>query len=172
MKTLYFTCLIVTHCMLSACGGDIANSNPAEKTAQQQATGDTQHLPPGFLDEPPPPPSSNTQVLSGGTLVLNQIIPDSVLVVQDGILLAWGARGEVAMPNDSIGLDMRGKWIVPGPFANLTEGTLPEVDSWQPQAPANLLIFDKDPRLGKVSEEEIYGRLLDGMLDLPADTEN
>ena len=82
-------------------------------------------MPPGFLDEPPPKPKSNTLVLSGGDLVLDTVIADAVVVIQNGKLLAWGKRGEVDMPNDSIGADMRGKWISPGTPEDL--GSLPNM---------------------------------------------
>ena len=68
---------------------------------------------PGFLDEPPPPPTPATEILGGGTLVLadGSFIEDSLIVITNGKLVAWGKRGEVEVPNDSIGIDVRGKWI-------------------------------------------------------------
>ena len=70
-------------------------------------------LPPGFLDEAPPLPTSDTVILSGGTLVLTPAIADAVVVITDGVVQAWGKRGEVDVPSDSVGRDMRGKWLVP-----------------------------------------------------------
>ena len=94
-----------------------ASANNATDTTKAS----TEALPPGFTDEPPPAPTSNTSVLSGGNLVFNSgdtspgsddsTINDSVIVITNGKLVAWGKRGETDMPNDSIGYDLRGKWI-------------------------------------------------------------
>lgn len=73
----------------------------------------TQSMPPGFTDAPPPSPTSNTMVLSGGTLLVDPPVADAVLVITDGKVQAWGQRGQIEMPNDSIGHDMRGKWLQP-----------------------------------------------------------
>ena len=40
-------------------------------------------------------------------------VVDSLVVITDGDLIAWGTRGDVDVPNDSIGFDLRGKWIEP-----------------------------------------------------------
>ncbi len=88
--------------LLVACGDN------QQTTAPDSPSGE---LPPGFMDEPPPPPVSDTLVLSGGTLVMEKEIPDSVVFIKDGKLLAFGKRGEVDMPNDSIGYDLRGSFI-------------------------------------------------------------
>ncbi len=69
--------------------------------------------PPGFLDEAPAPPTSATVILSGGTLVLAQPIADAVVVITNGEVQAWGKRGAVDVPSDSVGRDMRGKWLLP-----------------------------------------------------------
>lgn len=93
----------------AACGEP---STPAASDNQSVPAADTnQTLPPGFTDEPPAPPTSDTLVLSGGVLLADTPITDSVIVISEGVVIAWGRRGEVAMPNDSIGVDMRGKWI-------------------------------------------------------------
>lgn len=97
---LVFVCTL----LLFGCG---------QTTETESTTSTSGELPPGFMDEPPPPPVSDTLVLSGGTLMMGEEISDSVVVIKDGKLLAWGKRGEVSMPNDSIGYDMRGKWLMP-----------------------------------------------------------
>ena len=120
-------------------------------------------LPPGFLDEPPPGPTSATTVLSGGTLIIDDVISDAVVVVQNGVLLAWGARGEVDMPNDSVGLDMRGKWIVPGAQDALqANGNLPDLTLWQAGKPANLLILTSDPGQNDPGSNDLAGVVADG----------
>ena len=91
---------------------------------------------PGFLDPAPPGPTSDTTVLSGGTIVAGEVINDAVLVLTNGKLVAYGARGSVDIPNDSIGVDMRGKWIAPG-VANADGSlTLNEMPSIQPSVEA------------------------------------
>ena len=87
---------------LSAC--QEAPAPKAERSAE---------MPPGFVDEPPPPPTSDTIILSGGTLLTEPPITDSVVVITDGLVMGWGQRGSQDVPNDSIGKDMRGKWLKP-----------------------------------------------------------
>ena len=123
-------------------------------------------MPPGFLDEPPPPPTSNTQVLSGGTLVTDATIEDSVVVLTDGKLVAWGERGRVAMPNDSIGFDMRGHWIIPGSWEQVTAGDLPETTSLRSGEIANFLIINRAPPFDDLEESDLAGRVVDGSLEL------
>ena len=83
-------------------------------------------LPPGFLEDPPPPPTSNTAILSGGTLLLadGSEIRDSLVVITLGELVAWGRRGELDVPHDSIGIDLSGKWLLPD---SLIPGTAAEI---------------------------------------------
>ncbi|NKB98105.1 MAG: hypothetical protein GKR90_06375 [Pseudomonadales bacterium] len=111
-------------------------------------------MPPGFLDEPPPPPTSATAILSGGTLLLPDggEIPDSLVVITNGDLVAWGTRGAVDVPNDSIGFDLRGKWIEP--------------IALDPQAQAALRIADQDPRVDSFNGTYVGG-YEDGTLTLP-----
>jgi hypothetical protein len=67
--------------------------------------------PPGFTDTPPPAPVSDTVILSGGILLTEPPITDSVIVITQGVITGWGRRGEMDIPNDSIGRDVRGLWI-------------------------------------------------------------
>ena len=124
-------------------------------------------LPPGFLDAPPPGPVSATTVLSGGVLLAQEEYPDAAVVVQNGTLLGWGARGTVDMPNDSVGFDMRNRWLVPGTEAGLAAGTLPDLSAWQPGAIVDLLILDVDPRTNEVGTANIVGSIAAGEIHLP-----
>lgn len=104
--------LLLTACQESSQSQVAESSDPEQITTQPEL--DEASLPPGFTDAPPPPPTSNTLVLSGGKLVLDgKTIIDSVVVISDGLIKGWGKRGDVAMPNDSIGKDLRGKWLLP-----------------------------------------------------------
>ncbi len=142
---------------LAACGQAPA---PEAETDVDVAQAD---MPPGFLDEPPPGPTSATTVLSGGTLIADAVTSDAVVVVQNGLLLAWGARGAVDVPNDSVGLDMRGKWIVPGAETDLqTSGALPNLAAWQAGEPANLLILGSDPRQNDGASQDLVGVVASG----------
>ena len=123
-------------------------------------------MPPGFLDEPPAPPNSTTQVLSGGTLVADSIIEDSVVVLQEGRLIAWGKRGMVDMPNDSVGFDMRGKWIIQGSWEQAAAGALPAAPVLQSGETANLLIITRPPPFKDLRESDLGGRVVDGKLEL------
>ncbi len=125
---------------------------------------ETNDMPPGFLDEPPPPPTSETSVLSGGTLMLDPPVTDSVLVLHQGTIMAWGKRGEVAMPNDSIGVDMRGKWLYSGTVAELNEGIV-KADLLINQ-PANMIILSQDPALGPIDQVAVVGEITQGKLRL------
>ena len=82
--------------------------------------------PPGFTDAPPAAPTSATTILSGGILLTDTPISDSVVVITNGAVIAWGRRGEVELPNDSIGIDMRGKWIRPA--TTLSSGSVADLE--------------------------------------------
>lgn len=128
---------VLVFCGLAACDDRAGTSVKESKS-----------MPPGFMDEPPPPPTSNTVILSGGVLLADSPITDSVVVIADGVITAWGHRGEVDLPNDSIGIDMRGKWIRGS--NGLTSGST-----------ADLLIYDQFPvdeniaPIGSVKRTEI-----------------
>ena len=129
-----------------------------------------QNVPGSFLDEAPPPPSSNTVVLSGGTLVLEQVTTDTVIVLTDGKLIAWGARGEVDMSDDSVGKDVRGKWIAPGTMNDLASGNLPNLTELKIAAPANLLLLKVGPDFDDVSSADLYGIVVQGELQILEET--
>ncbi len=153
MRTLTITLIYI----LSACADpqSLESSAPAPRD-----------LPPGFLDEPPPPPTSTTQVLSGGTLVIDTVIEDSVVVLSNGRLVAWGKRGAVDMPNDSVGFDLRGRWITPGRWEQAASGSLVHEPQLQVGEVANLLIFKRPPPYSKPDEGDLGGRVVDGTLEL------
>ncbi len=139
--------------LLTACSDPQPNNvtSPADGTVTETTTDAAQsseQLPPGFTDTPPPPPTSDTLVLSGGTLVLAEPINDSVIVIQNNKILAWGQRGQVELPNDSIGMDMRGKWIIPGVPADVTTSIVDSTADLQQGAAASLLVFSADPLAG------------------------
>ena len=123
-------------------------------------------MPASFLDEAPPPPTSSTVVLSGGTLVLEQVTADSAIVLRNGKLIAWGKRGEVEMPNDSVGKDLRGKWITPGTIDDLETGNLPNLAELKIAAPANLLVLKVGPGFDGVSSADLYGVVVQGELQI------
>lgn len=135
---------------LSACAENVQ----PEPTSEPGVTRSEKAMPPGFLDEPPPPPTSATAILSGGILLLpdGSEVVDSLVVITDGDLIAWGTRGDVDVPNDSIGFDLRGKWIEPV--------------LWQAQQPAVLRVADQDPRLDAFSDNYVGG-YENGTLTLP-----
>ncbi len=155
--------ILLTVAMLTvACGNDpapAAQEPPAER-----------EMPPGFLDEPPPGPVSATTVFSGAVLLAEETQSDAVVVVQNGRLLGAGMRGAVEMPNDSVGLDMRNRWIVPGRQADLETGNLPNLEHWRVGAPANLLILDADPRDGQATGDNLVGVVIDGEIRLFTDS--
>lgn len=122
----------------------------AEEPTDVQRPVDSGSMPPGFLDSAPPGPESNTKVLSGGTLMTEPPVQDAVVVITDGAVISWGSRGSVDMPNDSIGLDMRGKWI--RPVTPLASGAV-----------ADLRIYDVEPAEGI----EPVGRIQSTEIDLP-----
>jgi hypothetical protein len=122
-------------------------------------------MPPGFLDAAPPAPTSDSLVLSGGTLMLDPPIPDSVLLIRQGQLQAWGRRGEVDVPDDSVGRDMRAKWLLPGILDEST-GT-PVAKALALDAPLDLLILDADPNTTEISADNVVGSIRGGQLSLP-----
>ena len=125
----------------------------------------TSTAPPGFTDDPPPPPVSDTVILSGGTLVAAEPISDSLIVITRGRLVNWGQRGSVDVPNDSIGRDMRGKWIMAG---HVRDGQpVPDPALLQSGAPANLLILNDDPTGTLPGADRLAGYAIDGELHLP-----
>ena len=113
------------------------------KAAEPAISDAARQLPPGFLDEPPLPPTSDSLVLSGGTLITEAEIADAIVVVSDGKLVAWGKRGEVAVPDDSIGYDMRAKYIVPGTELDMQNNQLPVLAHLRKDAAATFLIIER-----------------------------
>ena len=113
-----------------------------------------------------PGPESATTVFSGGTLVTDELTNDAVVVVRNGLLLSWERRGDVEMPDDSVGMDMRGKWIVPGRQADLETGNLPNLGAWLPGNPANLLVLTTDPAQSAVAGDDLAGVVVDGEIRL------
>jgi hypothetical protein len=128
----------------AACAEEPKEDGPQNNNVTDPASSSAiQALPPGFLDEPPPPPTSDSLVLSGGTLVTQMEIADAIVVVTKGKLIAWGQRGGVAVPNDSIGYDMRAKYIVPGTELDLQQNQLPALQHLQQGAAAKFLIIER-----------------------------
>ena len=138
--------IILSLILATACSEPQQTAEPVEPVKE---------MPPSFLDEAPPPPTSNTEILGGGTLVTpdGAFIEDSLIVITDGKLVAWGKRGDVDVPNDSIGHDLRGKWIQ---AQNLEVGAL-----------ADLRFSERTRGMTEVSSE-ILGGYQDGTIDLPA----
>ena len=141
--------LYVMVLLCSACGQGSQNSS----------------APPGFTDDPPPPPVSETVILSGGTLLSPDPIPDSLVILTRGRVVGWGRRGSVDVPNESIGSDMRGKWIVAGRLVN----GQPRIDHelLKSGAPANLLFLSSDPAIASPAADHVVGYAADGELTLP-----
>jgi len=167
-QTMPLLILALLVSLASACGSD---TNPTSSVnVAPSETVKTDVMPPGFLDEPPPAPTSNTLVLSGGTLIAEEQIDDSVVVVSQGELTAWGQRGAVSMPNDSIGKDMRNKWIVPGSQADLAAGELPNLAHFQAGASTALLIFSEEPS-APWSSDHLVGTLANGNLEMEEEEE-
>ena len=79
-------------------------------------------------------------------------ISDSIIVITNGQIVAWGARGETDLPNDSIGFDLRGKWIV--------------TDNIEIGAPASFRFSEHERGDTQVSQE-FLGGYANGVLDLP-----
>ena len=153
MKLLFFTFGVL---LLAACGsGEPSAEHKAEQVNATTTTDAVDTLPPGFTDTPPPGPTSDTTILSGGTFLLTESIDDSVVVITNNSLLAWGPRGGIDLPNDSIGMDMRGRWIIPGVAADVATGNLNTTASISSGDPAELLIFSSDP----TDTEDLAGSL-------------
>ena len=72
------------------------------------------------------------------------------------------------MPNDSIGYDMRGKWLVPGTRSDIEGDVLPNPERWQPNAEVDLLILNKPPQAGAVAENDIHGMVTQGNIEIVA----
>ena len=153
-------CLVITIILASACADPVANHASTAKSVEPES------MPAGFLDEAPPPPESDTIVLSGGNLILDGVTTDTAIVLQNGKLIAWGKRGEVDMPNDSIGKDLRGKWITPGTLTDLEAATLPNLAVLKKGAEANMLVFKTGPDLAGATTDDLYGTITNGELQI------
>jgi hypothetical protein len=70
------------------------------------------------------------------------------------------------MPNDSVGKDMRGKWLTPGTRADLDAGSLPNKVSPTPDELANILIFKAAPDFSKLSADDLYAVVAQGELQI------
>lgn len=155
-----FSYLAIIVVLASACADPTVNQTSADKPAEP-------NLPPaGFLDAPPPLPVSDTIVLSGGNLILDAVTTDTAIVLQQGKLMAWGKRGEVDMPNDSIGKDLRGKWITPGTLTDLEAATLPNLTALKVGAAANMLVFKTGPDISRATSDDLYGTISNGELQI------
>ena len=151
--------LVITTILASACADPSTNKANPDKSAEPE-------MPAGFLDDAPPPPVSDTIVLSGGNMVLDGVTTDTAIVLQNGKLIAWGKRGEVDMPNDSIGKDLRGKWITPGTLTDLEAATLPNLAALKKGAKANMLVFKTGPDLAGATTDDLYGTITNGELQI------
>ena len=144
--------LMIGVMLMTACGNaDSTTEAPVAELPVEAA----EVLPPGYTDAPPPAPTSDTTILSGGTFLLAENIADSVVVISNNTLVAWGPRGMVALPNDSIGMDMRGKWIVAGDPADIENDNLALPSEVASGDPARLLVFNSDP----MTTEDLAGAL-------------
>lgn len=155
--------LVLGTAFLTACGG--ADSTSAAPEAEPVVE-TVQDLPPGFTDAPPPGPTSDTTILSGGTFVLAQNIADSVVVISDNRLVSWGSRGEVELPNDSIGMDMRGKWIVPGVPADIENNNLTLPSEVASGDLARLLVFNSNPATTDNLSSALYAIVSDDGIEV------
>jgi hypothetical protein len=72
----------------------------------------------------------------------------------------------VEMPNDSVGFDMRGKWITPGRWEQAAAGKLPAPAPLKTGEAANLLIITRPPPFEDLRESDLGGRVVDGELEL------
>lgn len=64
-----------------------------------------------------PPPGEGVEALTGATVVdvvAGRAIPDAVVLVRDGRILAVGARDALAVPRGAVRTRLAGRWIVPG----------------------------------------------------------
>jgi hypothetical protein len=152
--------LVIILGLASACSDPTMSQESTHKSAEPKS------MPAGFLDEAPPPPVSDTIVLSGGNLILDQVTTDTAIVLHQGKLIAWGKRGEVDMPNDSVGRDLRGKWITPGTLSDLEASTLPNLSELKIGAEANMLMFKTGPDLAGATGDDLHGMITNGELQI------
>lgn len=157
--------LLTTFALVSACS-EPAPSSTATPPVSGAAVMATDSMPPGFTDEPPAPPTSSTIVLSGGNLITETLVEDSVVVLHKGKVVTWGKRGEVDMPNDSIGIDVRGKWLVPGTEADLKSGNLPNSALLETGVAGNLLVFNTGPDISNATGDDLHAIVSEGALQI------
>ena len=153
--------LIVTISLLNGCS-EAGKNQASNDVSSNPSTSALDNLPPGFTDDAPPPPTSSTQVLSGGTFENSGdvVLADAVIVLTEGNFIAAGARGNTDMPNDSIGHDMRGKFIVPG---HVTDGQIVFAESLTEGDVASLLILDQSVAH---KDAKVLGYFKDGELTM------
>ena len=155
--------IVALICLAVACGDAPQPTQATSDAAGASAL--SNNAPPGFLDPPPPPPTSTTHVLSGATVLSQPPVEDGVVVISQGTLVAWGKRGEVEMPNDSIGHDVRGKWIVAGTWSQSSPTAAATDATFNRGQPANLLILRQPPPVtGELREADLAGRVYQGEL--------
>ena len=153
--------LMVTISLLNGCT-EVGKNQGSNDVPSTSSTSALDNLPPGFTDEAPPPPTSSTQVLSGGTFenTREAVLVDAVIVLTEGNFIAAGTRGNTDMPNDSIGHDMRGKFIVPG---HVTDGQIVIADGLNEGDVASLLILDQSV---DHKDAKVLGYFKDGTLTM------
>ena len=176
LNVFYALCCVLICLVGSGCADDpnpsidVDQHNDANSLDANSAPSvDEKSLPPGFLDPAPAPPTSDTIILSGGTLVTQPQVNDSVVVITDQQLIAWGARGKVFVPHDSIGRDMRGKWLIPGTI--IAGELVSSDDDLDGSQPLNLVIVDADPANTQATAH-VVGTVINGVIDLPEPESN
>ncbi|HET7817257.1 MAG TPA: amidohydrolase, partial [Sphingomicrobium sp.] len=77
------------------------------------------------------PAAAQTVAITGGMVALgdgSDPIPDGIVVIRDGRIIAAGGSTEVAVPPGAQIVDARGKWVTPGIVAGFSRLGLNEID--------------------------------------------
>ncbi len=124
---------------------------------------------------------SATQIYSGGWVVQGDGTEpqfDHIVVVTDGQIMAVGKRGTIDVPADSIGIDVSGKWLLPGPLAALQaafaerEHDAPlvfgstELNAFTANTPAHIVLLNANPLRDPAAFDDLHGIVTQGELTL------
>lgn len=149
--------LLLPSLLLALAAGCDGSAAPAAAPESAIATADSapagaKTMPPSFLDQAPSGPVSDTMILSGGTLLGDPDLFDAVIVLKNGTVIAAGKRGEVPVPQDSIGIDASGRFIAPTTAGEALVGN------------DNLTVYADHP--GQVPEAAVHAAVVDGEYQL------
>ena len=120
----------------------------------------------------PEPEESVTLVIVGGNFLAREgvdPIADAVILIEKDMIVAAGPQSHIPFPKGVKTLDARGMWIAPGIQVDDVVLLFGKGDVGADGAtPADLIIFDTDPRKTDAAIETMHHRIRAGIVEWSA----